>query len=144
MLREENHGPAADTFAFALLLYELYTQRRPFTLVLGYDLGMMRAQVANNGHRPSIREKDKVPEGIVALMRECWAAEAHERPAVTDVLQRLRSMESEPKVQTVRVTAITDYEGKGFCVWISLYQFSFCDTKLCCLVYLFLAFCFKF
>lgn len=76
--------PAADVFAFGVLLFELLAGQAPF------DAGTPNAAYAAfmRGNMPPIDAPD-VPAGIEELIRACLAPAAQARPTMADVAERL-------------------------------------------------------
>ncbi len=72
---------ASDVYALGLVLYEIFTGRRPFDATSTHDL-LMR-QSANDFARPSSVTRD-VPPAIERLILRCLEPEPHSRPATVD------------------------------------------------------------
>lgn len=91
MLRKEKFTSAADVYSFSLVLFELYTARRPYPLRMASDIDALRAAIAVNGERPVDRD-NLIPHVVGQVLRRCWANDYHSRPPVTAVLEELRSI----------------------------------------------------
>ncbi len=72
--------PAADVFAFSILLLEIMVGRPPY---LGMKPAAVKQQVLA-GQRPPI--PDGVPDDVRCIIQECWAQDPGERPTFRDVL----------------------------------------------------------
>ncbi|WIA12567.1 hypothetical protein OEZ85_006228 [Tetradesmus obliquus] len=77
--------PAADTYSFGVLMYELYTGRQPYS---GQDQGMELMRAVFNGLRPVF--PDSTPPGYRALAECCWSRHISARPCFEEVVGRLQ------------------------------------------------------
>jgi serine/threonine protein kinase len=73
-----------DVYPFALLLWELFHERRAFEGMSGEAAALS----ALRGNRPQI-SKISTSERIQTLMAECWAQRPEDRPSMSTVLERL-------------------------------------------------------
>lgn len=94
LLREASFTLSRDIYAFAYVLWELWTKKIPFQNYLEFRLC---AHVILGG-RESLPEKD-FP--LKSLITSCWAQNFRERPCAADVVQLLRSV---PDVDEVRAS----------------------------------------
>ncbi|WIA12566.1 hypothetical protein OEZ85_006227 [Tetradesmus obliquus] len=79
--------PAADTYSFGVLMYELYTGQKPYA-GLAPGPGMMRAIF--DGLRPVF--PDSTPAGYRALAECCWSCHISARPCFEEVVGRLQEL----------------------------------------------------
>jgi serine/threonine protein kinase len=82
-------SPAADVYAFGMVMYELYTGCQPWAAELQASR-MQPVVVAGwvlEGRRPSI--PGHVPQPLADIMRRCWDAEPSRRPALSVVVNAL-------------------------------------------------------
>jgi serine/threonine protein kinase len=82
-------SPAADVYAFGMVMYELYTGCQPWDAELqasGVSPMMVTAWVLD-GRRPSI--PGHVPQPSADLMQQCWAAAPSQRPSLSHIVTAL-------------------------------------------------------
>lgn len=78
---------AVDSYAFGILMWELYTGARPYS---GLAPGAIAQRVFSEGLRPAF--PPDAPEAYVRLARDCWAADPALRPAFGAVAERLERL----------------------------------------------------
>lgn len=93
MLRKEAYGTSVDVYSFALVVFELNTRRRPYTMKQAVDLDAIRAAVVERGERPVMNAEDVVPAAIVSLMQRCWHPDGKQRPRMAEVVAELQAIE---------------------------------------------------
>ena len=89
ILREEEFSEKSDTYAFGLILWELYTRRHPYGELNTYFLHDIEDAVLR-GMRPTIPAD--CPEEYSHLIKACWADNPAERPSFYTILGELHSM----------------------------------------------------
>ena len=76
----------SDVWSYGVFLWEIYTYgARPYS---GYTTQEVIERVRNHQVLPS---PDNCPAKMVALMRECWAEDPHQRPTFAEICSRLRA-----------------------------------------------------
>ncbi|KAI7838908.1 hypothetical protein COHA_007314 [Chlorella ohadii] len=98
VLQGERASAASDTYAFAILLWELLTWQLPWG---GMDPFQIRRAVLA-GVRPELPPLDALPgagaasmpglEAYCSLMRACWAGDPQQRPTLEPVVAQLSTL----------------------------------------------------
>ncbi|KAH8091023.1 kinase-like domain-containing protein [Cristinia sonorae] len=86
----------SDIYAFACVLYELYTSKVPFDGLRNFHAG----RLVINGQRPphpNGSDDRATDEMIWSLITSCWAQKPSHRPPADRVVERLRRMQSTSK-----------------------------------------------
>ncbi|PNH11050.1 putative serine/threonine-protein kinase [Tetrabaena socialis] len=76
-----------DTYAFGILLHELFTGGRAYS---GVPKALLPHQVAVQGLRPVL--PPYTPPAFRLLVESCWDASPHARPSIQEVMVALQSM----------------------------------------------------
>lgn len=93
---DSSYGAAVDVYSFGVLLWEIAvaTGEVPWEAELGYTSDTIfcqrLAQALQTGKRPTIPPKvdENVPK-FSAILQQCWAGDAADRPSFVDVLPEL-------------------------------------------------------
>lgn len=78
---------AMDTFSFGIVLWEVFTGKRPYANVSPLEV---RNYIVNENGRPPI-EPD-VPADYAALMARCWHGDPRQRPTFADICSELAAI----------------------------------------------------
>jgi serine/threonine protein kinase len=89
VIRHERYGTKCDVYSYAVLCWEILTAQIPFPESTPVEVAL---SVAIKGLRPSM--PSHVPSVISDLVRQCWSAEASQRPCFTKVLSTLDDIEA--------------------------------------------------
>ena len=81
-------GPAADVYAFGVLLAEVFTGEVPW---VGYDIEALRRAVSR-GDRPRLPSGLDAPPELRRLAERCWQEKPSERPDFVQVLSELTAL----------------------------------------------------
>ncbi|RMZ56599.1 hypothetical protein APUTEX25_004763, partial [Auxenochlorella protothecoides] len=79
-------SPAADCYAFGILVWEAWTRRRAYE---GMPALQIMAGVAHEGTRPPLPAD--MPPALSSLVWDCWVADPAARPDSLQILRRLRA-----------------------------------------------------
>ena len=82
-------GLAIDTYAFAIILWEIMTLKEPFA---GLMIHEYKDKVIRGNKRPKL---DKTPKELHNIMTSCWDAHAMKRPCMKDVHLHLVQFQQE-------------------------------------------------
>jgi serine/threonine protein kinase len=78
-----------DVYSFAIMLWSMWCQRKPYVpLAKGVSSFMLMSRIAK-GFRPEI--PSDIPPELGALIQDCWAQEAEDRPSFLEVEERICS-----------------------------------------------------
>lgn len=89
ILREEEFSEKSDTYAYGLILWELYTRRHPYSELNSSFLYEIEDAVLT-GMRPTIPAD--CPEEYSRLIVACWSDKPDERPTFPAILAELQLM----------------------------------------------------
>ena len=96
VFRGEKHTEAADVYAFAIVLNELWTELAPFVDAVGPQQAAFAA--AQSGRRPDVLEGGHVPgtcpPQILEIIKSGWAHDLHQRPAMADIVRLLEALQA--------------------------------------------------
>ncbi|CAG8672626.1 5524_t:CDS:1, partial [Paraglomus occultum] len=86
VLKGGYYSPASDVYAFAIIAYELFAQRYPYSEL---DLSDEDLAIAVcRGERPKLDEL-KIPQLLKDLIKKCWAVDPEQRPTATELTNTL-------------------------------------------------------
>lgn len=85
--RDDGYSAKADVYSFAVVLWQIYSRRQPYPRL---HATQVLYQVAREGLRP--RMPSNVPVPMEELIRECWSADASQRPNFAEIESRLEAI----------------------------------------------------
>lgn len=80
-------GPAADIFSFAIILYELYTEKDPYP---GLSHAQIFYKVVKSKERPKLPENNS---SLSRLISRCWESDPVKRPSSNEIFELFKSGE---------------------------------------------------
>lgn len=107
---------AGDVYAFAFIVYELMTTKKPFDNVNRNSLFVKIL----NGDRPSF--DDDIPESYKDLIEICWSQSPEKRPSFDQILDQLRNNHD------FITDSVNEEEYRKYIKYIDDYKISF-NTK---------------
>jgi serine/threonine protein kinase len=90
VLCNEKHNHAADVYSFAMTLWSVAAQQIPFE-----SNPANLSELVKSGVRPSLnslRVGDEIKRDLCGLIEQCWATDANQRPAMSQVVARLAAI----------------------------------------------------
>lgn len=87
LLQDGRVSPAADVYAFGVMMWELLTSRTAFK---DMHYGTVIQRVVTGGQRPPV--PPETPEDYALLMEACWAKSPADRPTFDQILECLTIM----------------------------------------------------
>jgi len=93
VLKGEAISEAADTYSYAILLYELVTRQLPYRNVPAPQI--IVGVITNMLPRPELPRNCACPPALLELMQRSWQHEAKLRPGFSQVLDTLETIASE-------------------------------------------------
>lgn len=77
------HTQASEVYAYGMILWFLFTQKRPFQVIPAEKL----VEYKKEGHAEKIPQD--IPQDIAELIKQCWSLEPSKRPSLGVVIERL-------------------------------------------------------
>jgi len=104
--KKSNVTTAVDVYSFAYLLWALISEREPHSNY-GQSVELIKSQVRSHASCPlviptldqvpddgtAVRFDSKMFEAYKSLMLDCWQSEPNKRPTMTQVVERLNSIQ---------------------------------------------------
>ena len=91
VLRGEKYGVKADIYSFAILMWEVFSQKIPYT-ELKLNQTQIAIQVVNRKIRPNLNLLLKdTPEEFKQLITNCWDEEPNLRPDAEKICKEIKS-----------------------------------------------------
>lgn len=89
VLLGKNYGNKSDVFSYAMILYELLTQRKPWSDRPGFkEKKFNLIEYIENRQRPTIH-LNEISDSFKDLIEQCWATEPEDRPSFIEIVQKL-------------------------------------------------------
>jgi serine/threonine protein kinase len=87
VLANQRYSHRADVYSFGIVAWECCARRLPYAGMNGVQAALA---VMNKGLRPDM--PPHTPPGLAALIRDCWAPVAEQRPGWEVVVERLEGL----------------------------------------------------
>lgn len=97
VIKEELFSKSSDVYAFAMIVYEIVTDEKPFSNM--GNIYKILKEIASNG-RPKFNKQ--IPDCYRMLIESCWSSEPEKRPSFSDIVKNL---EKNPDFITENVNA---------------------------------------
>lgn len=89
LLIGDNYSNKVDVFAFAMLLYELLTLRKPWSDKKDFkEKKFNLVSYIEKGQRPTILDKE-ISDKFKDLIKRCWETDPNARPTFVDIVNQL-------------------------------------------------------
>jgi serine/threonine protein kinase len=85
VLSQQPFTQQADVYAFALVLWEACTRKKPYSHIK--TLKQLQSEVCSFKKRPAI--PDDIPKSLQKIIEDCWAPDPSDRPTMDVVVDRL-------------------------------------------------------
>lgn len=91
MITSNRWNDRTDVYAFAVIMWEIFSGRYPFSSEIHDEMNPMNLmfQIVE-GRRPSIIEISNIEPSIRRLIQDCWQHDPNNRPSMKKVLLQLR------------------------------------------------------
>jgi len=89
LLSDTSMGPNADVYAWASVVYEVYSGKRPY---YGYHRTGGIVRIINDGHRALDKPLEISPK-LWSIMQKCWKNNPADRPTMPQVESELRELD---------------------------------------------------
>ncbi|KAK8807370.1 hypothetical protein WA158_004129 [Blastocystis sp. Blastoise] len=89
LLRKETYNEKVDIYSFAILMYEIYTELRPYEDCHLPDVTILR-NIAYVGLRPTL--PSHLSPAIKDIIKACWAAKPADRLSVDEIIAKLNAL----------------------------------------------------
>lgn len=83
----QNCRKPADVYSFGVILWEIFTKKRPFQ---GISLKKLVELVGKERSRPKI--PDEIPKEIANIIRVCWQHDEEQRPAFAALVKNMQNL----------------------------------------------------
>ncbi|EGC33244.1 hypothetical protein DICPUDRAFT_49056 [Dictyostelium purpureum] len=99
--QEESYTEKADTYSFAMILYNIYTGNHPFD---EYKHGKIKFinMIREENLRPTL--PDDMPSRLRNVIEQCWSGDPKKRPAFSYVVKELEELGSSSSVNKSNVS----------------------------------------
>ena len=108
---------ACDVYSFALILYELMTNDKPFENLNIFTLSLN----VSKGIRPQF--KKNIPESYKNLIERCWAQEQDKRPSFDNILNELKTN------RNFITESVNEKEFLNYIEYINCHEITFDESK---------------
>ena len=91
VLTKDKYSEKADVYSFAVMIVEVYTGARPYTIgnLSTLNQAQLMFQIIQNGARPDTSD---LPLSLSQLVFDCWNEDPRLRPSFAEIIVRLRRL----------------------------------------------------
>ena len=92
VLKRSRYSEKADIYSFAIVLWELFTGKRPYTegKFASMNHATLMYQISESGERPSLAGLNPA---VQLLISDCWNSDIKLRPSFNEIIVRLRRLQ---------------------------------------------------
>lgn len=86
VLESNVYSKASDVYSFALVVYEILSNEKPFTET--DSISLIYNKIVVKGERPLMN--DSIPDRFKKLIEQCWSQDPNERPEFSEIVYQLK------------------------------------------------------
>jgi len=113
----ERVGPVTDVFSLGVVLYEMFSRRRPFQ---GDTAGAITDEILHKNPIPKLRSDPGLPAGLTRLIETCLDKDAGQRCAASEVRRALDDLERKLRGEAGGLPVARPRWGMRPAVWVAV------------------------
>lgn len=98
MIVSQSWSDRTDVYAFAIIMWEIFSGKTPFLSEINDDAGLSPMAIMVGimvGKRPSLQEIAHIEPWLKVVIQDCWHNEPSKRPRMSKILERLQRSDPE-------------------------------------------------